>query len=73
MSFTESINPPLNRVIKTENGIAVAKVRVKSLTVIKQADGAKSLSVQLGETTEIFILKDDECRHLADLLLDKKL
>ncbi len=71
MSLTEITFPPrLNETVMTETGVAEASITVKRLSVTRQSDGAKSLLVEARGTEIRFILQQNECVHLAELLTE---
>ena len=72
MSLTETgiTDSSLNKTIVTERGICEANVLIKSLSIHKQDDGSKSITVQHGEKEIRFFPSQSDCDFLAKLLAE---
>lgn len=60
----------LNKVMATERGICEANVLIKSLSIHKQDDGNKSITVQHGDKVIHFFPSQSDCDFLSKLLTE---
>ena len=70
MSLTESIDYRLiHEVQKQNNGIAKVSIRINSVEIVAQTEGGCYLNIHAKGDVTTFILKPDDCQHLAQLLM----
>ncbi len=71
MSDTEIIELPpwLNKIVPRDNGLIVANIVTKGLTITRHDDGTMLLTTHDRGKYMNFVLDEDICKHLARLLL----
>jgi hypothetical protein len=63
--------PYSHSVLKTKIGLVKFPPNVHGIYIEKSPTGAKTLTVRQNDLRLVFVLEEDDCQHLAKLLVSK--